>query len=131
MISQPGKGEQRCQWMRAAFDLCAQQSSAEHAVRDAIATVGQREQHARPVLRMVTEQRQPIARFSKSASPGERRLRLKVRKQSGDLALQSRRLAVDQPIPACRDVAVVVLATDQQPSIAGAAQIQIRPRRFP
>jgi hypothetical protein len=113
--------------MRTAFDLRAQQSSAEHAVRDAVSTVGQREQHARPVLRVVTEQRQPVAGFGKCASPGERRLRLKVRKQSGDLTLQSRRLAVDQPIPARRDVAVVVFTTHQQPSIAGAAQIQIRP----
>lgn len=76
--------------MLASFDLGAQQASAKHAVGDAVATVGQREQHAWTVLRMTAEQRQAVAGFSESAGPGKRRSCLQLRQEARDFALQSR-----------------------------------------
>ena len=128
---QPPESEQCLQRMRAAFDQRAQQPRADHRVGDAVAAVGHREQHARPMLRMRAEERQAIGRLRERAGPQERRLRRELREQPLRPRQQPARLALHAPVATRRDVDGIVLAAHDQAVIVGAAAVEVRPRRFP
>ena len=74
---------------------------------------------------------QAVAGFGEGAGPAEGGLQRQLRKHALHPLAQLPCLRQHAAVAARRHVDGIVRAADQQPAIAGAAQVQVRPRGFP